>query len=298
MGFPKPKRGYTQKAVFPPPTPLQRPSSQPQAQWPEAFSVSTAATGLGLALGYLLGGVHWAARTADRADRPPNPENKKKQKNLDRPFFSRREVGLRCSPGLRATAGARECVCVCVCAFKATKPMFWFVGSKSSKLLGGFTFSSSGVTSELGQFQLRHEGTWKAEPEASLDAPPGVAQNLRARVSQVLVFGSMHQGAILVHALEPQPNDAKWFSDFVVTFTDALRAIQNPFCTGRVSTEFWTYVNHLRISHQSFMPVSRISWAPPSDSISAKVRKVTVSVWGKIQLGPASTLFQPANLAR
>ncbi|CAJ1384735.1 unnamed protein product [Effrenium voratum] len=34
----------------------------PEAQWPEAFSVSTAATGLGLALGYLLGGVHWAAR--------------------------------------------------------------------------------------------------------------------------------------------------------------------------------------------------------------------------------------------
>ena len=29
-------------------------------QWPEAFSVSTAATGLGLAVGYLLGGVRWS----------------------------------------------------------------------------------------------------------------------------------------------------------------------------------------------------------------------------------------------
>lgn len=34
----------------------------PEAQWPEAFSYSTAATGLGLALGYVLGGVHWSPR--------------------------------------------------------------------------------------------------------------------------------------------------------------------------------------------------------------------------------------------
>ena len=34
----------------------------PEAQWPEAFSVSTGATGLGLALGYVLGGVHWSSR--------------------------------------------------------------------------------------------------------------------------------------------------------------------------------------------------------------------------------------------
>ena len=33
-----------------------------EAQWPEAFSYSTAATGLGLALGYVLGGVHWSPR--------------------------------------------------------------------------------------------------------------------------------------------------------------------------------------------------------------------------------------------
>lgn len=33
-----------------------------EAQWPEAFSVSTGATGLGLALGYVLGGVHWSGR--------------------------------------------------------------------------------------------------------------------------------------------------------------------------------------------------------------------------------------------
>ena len=32
----------------------------PEEQWPEAFSVSTAATGLGLAVGYLLGGVRWS----------------------------------------------------------------------------------------------------------------------------------------------------------------------------------------------------------------------------------------------
>ena len=35
----------------------------------------------------------------------------------------------------------------------------------------------------------------------------GVAQNERPRVAQVLVFGSICQGAILVHLLEPQPND-------------------------------------------------------------------------------------------
>ena len=33
----------------------------------------------------------------------------------------------------------------------------------------------------------------------------GVAQNLRARVTQVLGFGSIYQGAILVHVFEPQP---------------------------------------------------------------------------------------------
>ena len=32
-----------------------------------------------------------------------------------------------------------------------------------------------------------------------------VAQNLRARVMQVLVFGSIYQGAILVHVFGPQP---------------------------------------------------------------------------------------------
>ena len=31
----------------------------------------------------------------------------------------------------------------------------------------------------------------------------GVAQNERARVTQVLVFGSIYQGAILVHLFEP-----------------------------------------------------------------------------------------------
>ena len=33
----------------------------------------------------------------------------------------------------------------------------------------------------------------------------GVAQNLRARVTQVLVFGSICQCAVLVHVFEPQP---------------------------------------------------------------------------------------------
>ena len=33
----------------------------------------------------------------------------------------------------------------------------------------------------------------------------GVAQNSKARVTQVLVFGSIYQGAILVHFCEPQP---------------------------------------------------------------------------------------------
>ena len=32
-----------------------------------------------------------------------------------------------------------------------------------------------------------------------------VAQNSRARITQVLVFGAMYQGAILVHLFEPQP---------------------------------------------------------------------------------------------
>ena len=32
-----------------------------------------------------------------------------------------------------------------------------------------------------------------------------VAQNHRARVTQVLVSGSMNQGAILVHVFDPQP---------------------------------------------------------------------------------------------
>ena len=32
-----------------------------------------------------------------------------------------------------------------------------------------------------------------------------MAQNYRARVTQVLVFGSNYQGAILVHLFEPQP---------------------------------------------------------------------------------------------
>lgn len=39
-----------------------------QAQWPEAFSVSTGATGLGLALGYVLGGVHWSGRWGGRVE--------------------------------------------------------------------------------------------------------------------------------------------------------------------------------------------------------------------------------------
>ena len=34
------------------------------------------------------------------------------------------------------------------------------------------------------------------------------AQNQKARVTQVLAFGSMYQGAILVHCCEPQPNAA------------------------------------------------------------------------------------------
>ena len=33
----------------------------------------------------------------------------------------------------------------------------------------------------------------------------GCGSNLRARVTQVLVFGSIYQGAILVHVFEPQP---------------------------------------------------------------------------------------------
>ena len=33
----------------------------------------------------------------------------------------------------------------------------------------------------------------------------GVAQNLRARVAQVLVFSSIYQGAMLVYVSEPQP---------------------------------------------------------------------------------------------
>ena len=35
----------------------------------------------------------------------------------------------------------------------------------------------------------------------------GVAQNYRARVTKVLVFGSIYQGAILVHVFEPQPHE-------------------------------------------------------------------------------------------
>ena len=41
-----------------------------------------------------------------------------------------------------------------------------------------------------------------------------MAQNPRARVTQVLVFGSIYQGAILVHVSEPQPdqeNRGPWF---------------------------------------------------------------------------------------
>ena len=41
-----------------------------------------------------------------------------------------------------------------------------------------------------------------------------MAQNQRLRVTQVLVFGSIHQGAILVHVFEPQPcglwHDGHW----------------------------------------------------------------------------------------
>ena len=33
-----------------------------------------------------------------------------------------------------------------------------------------------------------------------------MAQNSRARVTQVLVFGSIYQGAVLVPLFEPQPN--------------------------------------------------------------------------------------------
>ena len=39
---------------------------------------------------------------------------------------------------------------------------------------------------------------------SSLDPYLGVVQNSRARITQVLVFGAMYQGAILVHLFEPQ----------------------------------------------------------------------------------------------
>ena len=35
--------------------------------------------------------------------------------------------------------------------------------------------------------------------------PLGVAQNITSGVTQVLVFGSICQGAILVHVFDPQP---------------------------------------------------------------------------------------------
>ena len=34
----------------------------------------------------------------------------------------------------------------------------------------------------------------------------GVAQNYKARDTRVLVFGSIYQGAMLVHVAEPRPN--------------------------------------------------------------------------------------------
>ena len=46
----------------------------------------------------------------------------------------------------------------------------------------------------------------------------GVAQNQqnqRARLTQVIVFGSLYQGAILVHAFEPQPS---WNGDGLANF--------------------------------------------------------------------------------
>ena len=35
----------------------------------------------------------------------------------------------------------------------------------------------------------------------------GVAQISRARLTQVLVFGSIYQGAIMVNVFDPQPNE-------------------------------------------------------------------------------------------
>ena len=61
----------------------------------------------------------------------------------------------------------------------------------------------------------------------------GVAQNQRDRVTQVLVFGSIYQGANLVHPFEPQPHvegrphvplAQPIFSSFAATFNDASLA--------------------------------------------------------------------------
>ena len=50
----------------------------------------------------------------------------------------------------------------------------------------------------------RFEGTlFSSKPE---DPRQSVAQNERPRVTQVSVFGSIWQGAILVHLFEPQPH--------------------------------------------------------------------------------------------
>ena len=51
--------------------------------------------------------------------------------------------------------------------------------------------------------------TWNSqkhlEANSRRSAYLGVAQSLTARVAQVLVLGSIYQGAILVHIFEPRP---------------------------------------------------------------------------------------------
>ena len=60
-----------------------------------------------------------------------------------------------------------------------------------------------------------------------------VAQNLGARVTQVLVLGSIYQGAVLVHVFEPQPFVAALFLQIVSRFQRAWQSLLLSACSCR-----------------------------------------------------------------